>query len=92
MTRVSTKFKDEDGLPAVLLKVEKPGDVSYLYEYYRASWGDVPDDYVGYVIEQYIDSEMCSKRIITLGQYLKELQKQINRKQRVVDEITKYVQ
>lgn len=84
-------FVDEKGLPADILKIDKPGDINYLYNYYHIIRGDVPNDYTGYVVKQYIDDEMCSKRIITLDQYFKMLQKQISDCQSTIFEISEII-
>lgn len=86
-----TEFKDENNQPATLLKVEKFGDIRYLHEHYGVLWGNVSDDYIGYVVKQYIDDETYYQHILTVGQYLDELQKQIDKRQAIVDKIKKYM-
>lgn len=85
-----TEFKDENNQPAILLKVEKFGDIRYLHEYYHVLCDNVLDDYVGYVIKQYIDDKTCYEHIITAEQYLEGLQKEIDKRQVIVDKIKKY--
>ena len=85
------EFKDENNLPAILLKAENPKDMHYFYEYFRVQYGDAPDDYIGYAIKQYLDDEMYYERIITLKQYIEGLQKQIEKRQSLIDEMAKYV-
>ena len=67
-----------------IYKVDNSDDTRYLRDYNHISWGYVPNDYKGYVVEQYIDDELDRKRMITLDRYLDELNEQINRRQTLI--------
>lgn len=80
-------FKDEYERMSDIYKVDNPDDTRYLCDYNHIAWGYVPNDYKGYVVEQYIDDELDRKRMITLDRYLDELNEQINRRQTLISKI-----
>lgn len=80
-------FKDEYERMSDIYKVDNSDDTRYLCDYNHIAWGYVPNDYKGYVVEQYIDDELDRKRMITLDRYLDELNEQINRRQTLISKI-----
>lgn len=77
-------FKDEYYRIADIYKVDNSDDTRYLCDYNHITWGYVSDDYKGYVVEQHLDDGWDKKRMITLDQYLDELNEQINRRQALI--------
>ena len=80
-------FKDEHCRIADIYEVDNSDDARYLCDYNHIAWDCVPDDYKGYVVEQYLNDKRDKKRMVTLDRYLDELNEQINRRQTLISKI-----